>query len=141
MIKSKFCRFAEMNSKTALITGITEQNGRYLAELLLTKGCEVHGINRGASSFNTNRVDHLLQDPHERDPRLKLNYGDLTDSTNLTRIIQQVQPDEIYTLGAKSHVAVSFESPEIVRSGRSLNIDCTVDGACNVFEKGRLRKY
>lgn len=93
--------------KTAMITGITGQDGSYLAELLLEKGYEVHGIMRRASSFNTNRIDHLYQDPHESDPRLVLHYGDLTDSTNLIRIVQQVQPDEIYNLGAQSHVAVS----------------------------------
>ena len=98
--------------KTALITGITGQDGSYLAELLLEKGYEVHGIKRRASSFNTSRIDHLYQDPHEDDPRLVLHYGDLTDSSNLIRIIQQVQPDEIYNLGAQSHVAVSFEAPE-----------------------------
>jgi GDP-mannose 4,6-dehydratase len=101
-----------VTSKTALITGITGQDGSYLAELLLEKGYVVHGIKRRASSFNTSRIDHLYQDPHEQDPHLVLHYGDLTDSTNLIRIIQQVQPDEIYNLGAQSHVAVSFESPE-----------------------------
>jgi GDPmannose 4,6-dehydratase len=100
------------SSKTALITGITGQDGSYLAELLLEKGYVVHGIKRRASSFNTIRIDHLYQDPHEGDPRLVLHYGDLTDSTNLIRIIQHVQPDEIYNLGAQSHVAVSFEAPE-----------------------------
>lgn len=99
-------------AKVALITGITGQDGSYLAELLLEKGYVVHGIKRRASSFNTNRIDHLYQDPHESHPRLVLHYGDLTDSTNLIRIIQQIQPDEIYNLGAQSHVAVSFESPE-----------------------------
>jgi GDPmannose 4,6-dehydratase len=99
-------------SKTALITGITGQDGAYLAEFLLTKGYAVHGVKRRASSFNTDRIDHLYQDPHERDVRLKLHYGDLTDSTNLIRIIQEVQPDEIYNLAAQSHVAVSFETPE-----------------------------
>jgi GDPmannose 4,6-dehydratase len=98
--------------KTALITGITGQDGAYLAELLLAKGYSVHGVKRRASSFNTDRIDHLYQDPHERDVRLKLHYGDLTDSTNLIRIIQEVQPDEIYNLAAQSHVAVSFETPE-----------------------------
>ena len=98
--------------KTALITGVTGQDGAYLAELLLEKGYEVHGIKRRASLFNTDRVDHLYQDPHEKNPRFKLHYGDLTDSTNLIRIVQQVQPDEIYNLGAMSHVAVSFEQPE-----------------------------
>ncbi len=106
--------------KTALITGITGQDGSYLAELLLEKGYVVHGIKRRASSFNTDRIDHLYQDPHERDPRLVLHYGDLTDSTNLIRIIQQVQPDEIYNLGAQSHVAVSFESPEYTANSDAL---------------------
>jgi len=107
-------------TKTALITGITGQDGSYLAELLLDKGYQVHGIKRRASSFNTSRIDHLYQDPHEGDPRLVLHYGDLTDSTNLIRIVQQVQPDEIYNLGAQSHVAVSFESPEYTANGDAL---------------------
>ncbi len=98
--------------KRALITGITGQDGAYLAELLLDKGYEVHGIKRRASSFNTDRIDHLYQDPHERGVRLHLHYGDLTDASNLIRIIQQVQPDEIYNLAAQSHVGVSFETPE-----------------------------
>ena len=99
-------------TKRALITGITGQDGAYLAELLLQKGYEVHGIKRRASSFNTDRIDHLYQDPHAQNVRLRLHYGDLTDATNLIRIIQQVQPDEIYNLAAQSHVAVSFETPE-----------------------------
>src|SRR5579863_3045025 len=99
-------------AKIALITGITGQDGAYLAEFLLSKGYEVHGVKRRASSFNTDRIDHLYQDPHEKDVRFKLHYGDLTDSTNLIRIIQEVQPDEIYNLAAQSHVAVSFETPE-----------------------------
>ncbi len=98
--------------KRALITGITGQDGSYLAELLLEKGYEVHGIKRRASSFNTQRVDHIYQDPHVNNRNFVLHYGDLTDSSNLTRIIQEVQPDEVYNLGAQSHVAVSFESPE-----------------------------
>ncbi|MDO8344785.1 MAG: GDP-mannose 4,6-dehydratase [Cellvibrio sp.] len=98
--------------KTALITGITGQDGSYLAEFLLEKGYIVHGIKRRASSFNTQRVDHIYQDPHVDNARFTLHYGDLSDSSNLTRIIQQTQPDEIYNLGAQSHVAVSFESPE-----------------------------
>ncbi|AIZ63604.1 GDP-mannose 4,6-dehydratase [Hymenobacter sp. DG25B] len=98
--------------KRALITGITGQDGAYLAELLLEKGYEVHGIKRRTSLFNTDRIDHLYQDPHETDIRFKLHYGDLTDSTNLIRIIQEVQPDEIYNLGAMSHVKVSFDTPE-----------------------------
>jgi GDPmannose 4,6-dehydratase len=98
--------------KRALITGITGQDGAYLAELLLEKGYEVHGIKRRSSLFNTQRVDHLYQDPHDKDVRFVLHYGDLTDATNLIRIIQEVRPDEIYNLGAQSHVKVSFEAPE-----------------------------
>ena len=98
--------------KRALITGVTGQDGSYLAEFLLEKGYEVHGIKRRASSFNTQRVDHIFQDPHVDHARFKLHYGDLTDSSNLTRILKDVQPDEVYNLGAQSHVAVSFESPE-----------------------------
>ena len=98
--------------KTALITGVTGQDGAYLAELLLKKGYQVHGIKRRSSLFNTDRIDHLYQDPHVDNQRFKLHYGDLTDSTNLIRIVQQVQPDEIYNLAAMSHVAVSFEEPE-----------------------------
>ncbi len=100
------------NPKVALITGITGQDGSYLAEFLLEKGYTVHGIKRRASSFNTARIDHIYQDPHVDNARFKLHYGDLSDSSNLTRIIQETQPDEIYNLGAQSHVAVSFESPE-----------------------------
>ncbi len=99
-------------TKRALITGITGQDGSYLAEFLLEKGYEVHGIKRRASLFNTQRIDHIYEDPHERHRRLKLHYGDLSDSSNLTRVISEVQPDEIYNLGAQSHVAVSFEAPE-----------------------------
>jgi GDPmannose 4,6-dehydratase len=98
--------------KVALITGITGQDGSYLAEFLLAKGYEVHGIKRRASSFNTQRIDHIYQDPHAPAPRLKLHYGDLTDTSNLTRLMQEIQPDEVYNLGAQSHVAVSFEAPE-----------------------------
>jgi len=99
-------------AKKALITGITGQDGSYLAEFLLSKGYEVHGIKRRSSSFNTDRIDHLYRDPHEQGVRMHLHYGDLTDATNLIRIVQQVQPDEIYNLAAQSHVAVSFETPE-----------------------------
>lgn len=99
-------------SKVALITGITGQDGSYLAELLIEKGYDVHGIKRRTSSFNTERIDHLYQDPQHPDPNLILHYGDLTDTSNLTRIVQEVQPDEIYNLGAMSHVAVSFQQPE-----------------------------
>ncbi|GGP50306.1 GDP-mannose 4,6-dehydratase [Shewanella saliphila] len=98
--------------KKALITGITGQDGSYLAEFLLSKGYEVHGIKRRSSSFNTGRIDHIYQDPHDVNPKLILHYGDLTDSSNLVRIISDIQPDEIYNLGAQSHVAVSFEQPE-----------------------------
>jgi len=117
--------------KTALITGITGQDGSYLAELLLEKGYAVHGIKRRASSFNTQRIDHLYQDPHELDPRLTLHYGDLTDSTNLIGIIQQVQPDEIYNLGAQSHVAVSFEAPEYTAN-------CDALGTLRLLEAVRM---
>lgn len=99
-------------SKRALITGVTGQDGSYLAELLLEKGYEVHGIKRRASLFNTGRIDHIYQDPHNPEPKLKLHYGDLTDTSNLTRILREVEPDEVYNLGAQSHVAVSFEAPE-----------------------------
>jgi GDPmannose 4,6-dehydratase len=106
--------------KRALITGITGQDGAYLTELLLSKGYEVHGIKRRASSFNTDRIDHLYQDPHDPARRLFLHYGDLTDATNLIRILQQVQPDEIYNLGAQSHVQVSFETPEYTANSDAL---------------------
>lgn len=106
--------------KRALISGITGQDGAYLAEFLLAKGYEVHGIKRRASSFNTDRIDHLYQDPHQQDRRLILHYGDLTDATNLIRIVQQVQADEIYNLGAQSHVQVSFETPEYTANADAL---------------------
>ncbi len=106
--------------KRALITGVTGQDGAYLAELLLSKGYEVHGIKRRASSFNTDRIDHLYQDPHDPGRRLFLHYGDLTDATNLIRILQQVQPEEIYNLGAQSHVQVSFETPEYTANSDAL---------------------
>jgi GDPmannose 4,6-dehydratase len=117
--------------KTALITGVTGQDGAYLAEFLLGKDYEVHGIKRRASSFNTDRIDHLYQDPHERGVRLHLHYGDLTDATNLIRIIQQVQPDEIYNLAAQSHVGVSFETPEYTANSDAL-------GALRVLEAVRI---
>ena len=98
--------------RVALITGITGQDGSYLAEFLLEKGYAVHGIKRRSSLFNTQRVDHIYEDPHIENARFKLHYGDLTDTSNLIRIVQETQPDEIYNLGAQSHVAVSFESPE-----------------------------
>ena len=106
--------------KKALITGVTGQDGSYLAELLLEKGYEVHGIKRRSSSFNTDRIDHIFQDPHEGEPRFFLHYGDLTDSSNLIRIVREVEPDEIYNLGAQSHVAVSFESPEYTANADAL---------------------
>ena len=107
-------------AKKALITGVTGQDGSYLAEFLLAKGYEVHGIKRRASSFNTSRIDHLYQDPHEVDVKFKLHYGDMTDATNLIRIVQEVQPDEIYNLAAQSHVMVSFETPEYTANADSL---------------------
>ena len=112
--------FSNNKKKVALITGITGQDGSYLCELLLEKGYEVHGIKRRSSSFNTERIDHLYQDPHDESLNFKLHYGDLTDSCNLIRIIQQISPDEIYNLGAQSHVAVSFESPEYTANSDAL---------------------
>ena len=117
--------------KRALITGITGQDGAYLAELMLKKNYEVHGIKRRASQFNTDRIDHLYQDPHESDRRFVLHYGDLTDSTNLIRIIQQVQPDEIYNLAAQSHVQVSFDTPEYTANADAL-------GALRLLEAIRI---
>ncbi|WP_417230623.1 GDP-mannose 4,6-dehydratase [Brevundimonas sp.] len=108
--------------KVALITGVTGQDGAYLAELLLAKGYLVHGIKRRSSSFNTGRIEHLYQDPHESDPRLILHYGDMTDATNLIRIVQETQPDEIYNLAAQSHVQVSFESPEYTANSDGLGV-------------------
>src|SRR6202167_806553 len=107
-------------SKSALITGATGQDGAYLAELLLGKGYVVHGIKRRSSSFNTARVDHLYRDPHEEDVRFFLHHGDMTDSSNLVRLIQQTKPDEIYNLAAQSHVAVSFEVPEYTADADAL---------------------
>ena len=106
--------------RRALITGITGQDGAYLTELLLSKGYEVHGIKRRASLFNTDRIDHLYQDPHDQNVRLKLHYGDLTDSTNLIRIVQEVKPHEIYNLAAMSHVKVSFDTPEYTANADGL---------------------
>jgi GDPmannose 4,6-dehydratase len=117
--------------KTALITGITGQDGAYLAELLLEKGYMVHGIKRRASLFNTDRIDHLYQDPHAKDVRLKLHYGDLTDSMNLTRIIKETQPDEIYNLAAMSHVKVSFDTPEYTANADGI-------GTLRILEAVRL---
>ncbi len=117
--------------KKALITGITGQDGAYLAELLLSKGYEVHGIKRRTSLFNTQRIDHIYEDPHEKNIRFHLHYGDLSDSTNIIRIIQDVQPDEIYNLGAMSHVQVSFEEPEY-----TANVDGI--GTLRILEAVRL---
>ena len=122
-----------MKKKVALITGITGQDGSYLAEFLLDKGYIVHGIKRRASSFNTQRIDHLYQDPHNSKRRFFLHYGDLTDGTNLIKIIQEIKPDEIYNLGAQSHVAVSFESPEYTANSDAL-------GTLRILEAVRLLK-
>ena len=119
------------NNKVALITGITGQDGAYLAEFLLDKGYEVHGIKRRSSSFNTDRIDHLYQEPHETNRKFVLHYGDLADSISLVSIIQQIQPDEIYNLGAQSHVAVSFETPEYTADTVGL-------GALRVLEAIRI---
>ena len=117
--------------KRALITGITGQDGSFLTELLLEKGYEVYGIIRRSSSFNTDRIDHLYQDPHEKNVHYKLHYGDLTDSTNIIRIIQDVQPDEIYNLGAMSHVKVSFDTPEYTANADGI-------GTLRILEAVRL---
>jgi GDPmannose 4,6-dehydratase len=117
---TNFCQPIEVTLKRALITGITGQDGAYLAEFLLGQGYEVHGIKRRASSFNTQRIDHLYTDPHEEEVLFRLHYGDLTDATNLIRIIQEVQPDEIYNLAAQSHVMVSFETPEYTANADAL---------------------
>jgi GDPmannose 4,6-dehydratase len=118
-------------ANSALITGVTGQDGAYLAEFLLKKGYEIHGLKRRASSFNTDRIDHLYQDPHESDRRFILHYGDLTDATNLIRVMQEVQPDEVYNLAAQSHVAVSFETPEYTANADAL-------GALRLLEAIRL---
>ncbi|WP_269570356.1 GDP-mannose 4,6-dehydratase [Legionella tunisiensis] len=117
--------------KTALITGVTGQDGAYLAEFLINKGYTVHGIKRRSSLLNTGRIDHLYQDPHEKDLRLILHYGDMTDSTSLIRIIQQTKPDEIYNLAAQSHVSVSFEEPEYTANSDAL-------GALRILEAIRI---
>ncbi len=128
-------------SKIALITGITGQDGAYLAELLLAKGYRVHGIKRRASLLNTDRIDRLYQDPHEPDVRLSLHYGDLTDATNLIRIIQQVQPDEIYNLAAQSHVAVSFETPEYTANADAVGTLRLLEALRILGLEGRTRFY
>ncbi|WP_180146845.1 GDP-mannose 4,6-dehydratase [Desulfoluna butyratoxydans] len=127
--------------KKALITGITGQDGAYLAELLLEKGYEVHGLKRRSSLFNTDRIDHLYQDPHTENRRFILHYGDLTDSTNLIRIIQQVQPDEIYNLAAQSHVAVSFDSPEYTADADALGTLRILEGIRLLGLENKTRFY
>lgn len=128
-------------TKKALITGITGQDGAYLAEFLLEKGYEVHGIKRRSSLFNTDRIDHLYQDPHEKNRNLILHYGDLTDSTNLIRILQQVQPDEVYNLAAQSHVAVSFESPEYTADTDALGTMRILEGIRLLGLENKTRFY
>ena len=120
-----------MQNKVALITGVTGQDGAYLSEYLLSLGYEVHGIKSRSSLFNTKRIDHLYQDPHEKNRRFFLHYGDLTDSMNITRLIKEIQPDEIYNLGAMSHVKVSFDSPEYTA-------DVDAIGTLRVLEAVRL---
>ena len=130
-----------MVTKIALISGITGQDGSYLAELLLAKGYEVHGIKRRSSSFNTDRIDHLYQDPHSEKPQFFLHYGDLTDATNLIRIIQEVQPTEIYNLAAQSHVQVSFETPEYTANADGLGTLRLLEGIRILGLKDRVRFY
>ena len=129
------------NKKVALITGITGQDGAYLAEFLIDKGYVVHGIKRRTSSFNTQRIDHLYQDPHDSDPRLILHYGDLTDSSSLVRIIEQAQPDEIYNLAAQSHVAVSFEEPEYTANSDALGVLRVLEAMRNLGLANKTRFY
>lgn len=130
-----------MGKKVALITGITGQDGAYLSELLLGKGYEVHGIKRRSSLFNTERVDHLYQDPHESDVRFKLHYGDLTDSNCITRIIQEIQPDEIYNLGAMSHVQVSYEIPEYTADADGVGVLRILEAVRLLGLKSKTRIY
>lgn len=124
---------SDQKKKVALITGVTGQDGAYLAEFLLDKGYEVHGIKRRSSLFNTDRIDHLYQDPHEKNRSFVLHHGDMTDSSSLIRIIQQTQPDEIYNLAAQSHVAVSFEEPEYTANADGI-------GALRILEAIRILK-
>jgi GDPmannose 4,6-dehydratase len=130
-----------MTKTTALITGITGQDGAYLAELLLEKGYIVHGVKRRSSSFNTGRVDHLYRDPHEQNVRFTMHYGDLTDSTNLIRLMQEVQPDEIYNLAAQSHVAVSFETPEYTANADAVGTLRLLEGIRILKMEDRTRFY
>ena len=127
--------------KTALITGITGQDGAYLAELLLAKGYDVHGVKRRSSSFNTERVDHLYRDPHEADVRFHLHYGDLTDATNIIRLVQEVQPDEIYNLAAQSHVQVSFETPEYTANADAVGVLRLLEAIRILRLQDRVRFY
>jgi len=135
--------------KRALVTGITGQDGAYLTELLLEKGYEVHGVKRRASLLNTDRIDHLYQDPHDQDTRLKLHYGDLTDSTNLIRIIQEVKPDEIYNLAAMSHVKVSFDTPEYTANADGIGTlrileamrICGIEKTCRFYQASTSELY
>jgi GDPmannose 4,6-dehydratase len=127
--------------KVALITGVTGQDGAYLAEFLLDKGYDVHGLKRRSSSFNTDRIDHLYQDPHARNRRFVLHYGDLTDATNLIRVIQEVQPDEIYNLAAQSHVAVSFETPEYTANADAIGTLRILEAIRILNLGGRTRFY
>jgi GDP-mannose 4,6-dehydratase len=130
-----------MLSKVALITGVTGQDGAYLAELLLSKGYVVHGVKRRSSSFNTERVEHLYRDVHEEDVRFRMHYGDLTDATNLLRIVQEVQPDEIYNLAAQSHVQVSFETPEYTANSDGLGTLRLLEAIRILKLEGRTRFY
>ncbi len=125
-------------TKTALITGVTGQDGSYLVQLLLEKGYTVHGIKRRSSSFNTQRIDHLYKDPHDPDNHFRLHYGDLTDSTNLIRLVEEIEPDEIYNLAAQSHVKVSFDTPSIRQIPTVLErCGCWRLSGCSVWRKRR----
>src|SRR6202049_2498010 len=130
-----------MTKRVALITGITGQDGSYLAELLLEKGYEVHGVKRRSSSINTDRIDHLYRDPHLSETRFFLHYGDLTDATNLIRIMQEVQPTEIYNLAAQSHVQVSFETPEYTANADALGTLRLLEGIRILGMTGKVRFY
>lgn len=134
-------RNTNMNMKKALITGITGQDGAYLAEFLLKKGYEVHGIKRRSSMFNTDRIDHLYQDPHEKGQRLKLHYGDLTDSTNIISLVKQIQPDEIYNLAAQSHVHVSFQTPEYTSNVDALGTLRVLEAVHSLGLKDKCKVY
>src|SRR5574344_311157 len=127
--------------KVALITGITGQDGSYLAEFLLNKGYEVHGMKRRSSSFNTSRIDHLYQDVHNKDLKFKLHYGDLTDSTNLIRLVQEIQPDEIYNLAAQSHVKVSFDCPEYTANADGLGTLRIEKAITNIDSQKKTNSY